>query len=286
MTLRMGVLRASSTLATLTSVFMGPIFFLIIALVTGDISKLFNFSWQSFIFFAASGVVHFALGRSCAYKCVQLVGATRSQIVIGLSTVVSLMLAISVLREIFTLVMAVGTLFSLAGPTLLAVKEQARESIPARANSEETGFGQRNLLMGLLYGAGAAVFWGSSPIFIKLGLQHGGSSIAGALVAYSAATVVISTVLLRRATRQEFLHLDVKSFRWFLFNGLIVNSAQMLKYLSLSYASVIIVSLMARTVPLWVLLLSFLFIREFESFSRWVLLCYGLLLTGTILVLL
>jgi len=40
-----------------------------------------------------------------------------------------------------------------------------------------------------------------------------------------------------------------------------------------------------RTSPLGVLLLAFIFNRQYESFSRWVLLSNALLVVGTILVL-
>ena len=283
---RKGVLLASSTFAVLTSVFMGPLFFLLVLLITGEMSTLSHFSWQAFIFFAASGIIHFSLGRSCAYRSIQLVGATRSYVVTGLSTIVAILLAIVVLRETFTLLMALGTLFCLSGPTLLALKENAKKVNPARTGAADNVLSRHALYIGLLYGIGAAVFWGSSPIFIKLGLQHGGSSIAGIFVAYCAATITLSTILLERGTRQQLFRLDKTAFRWFLLSGLTVNTAQMLRYLALSYCPVIIVSLLARTIPLWVLLLSFLFNREHESFSRWVLLGNGLLLIGTILVLL
>ena len=46
----------------------------------------------------------------------------------------------------------------------------------------------------------------------------------------------------------------------------------------------IVVSLMLRTLPLWVLLFAFIFNREYESFSRWVLFGNGLLMVGTILI--
>jgi drug/metabolite transporter (DMT)-like permease len=283
---RKGVLLASSTFAVLTSVFMGPLYFLIISFVTGEVSTILHFSWQAFLFFAASGIIHFSLGRSCAYRSIQLVGATRSYIVTGLSTVVAIVLAIVVLRETFTFLMALGAFFCLSGPTLLAIKENAKKTNPARTGADDNVISSHTLYIGLLYGIGAAVFWGSSPIFIKLGLQHGGSSIAGIFVAYCAASITVSTILLERGTREQFFSLDKKAFRWFLLSGLTVNTAQMLRYIALNYCPVIIVSLLTRTIPLWVLLLSFLFNREHESFSRWVLLGNGLLLIGTILVLL
>ena len=69
-----------------------------------------------------------------------------------------------------------------------------------------------------------------------------------------------------------------------IFSGLTTSIAQLLRYLAFGYGSVIVVSLMLRTLPLWVLLFAFVFNRQYESFSRWVLLGNGLLVIGTILV--
>jgi drug/metabolite transporter (DMT)-like permease len=57
-----------------------------------------------------------------------------------------------------------------------------------------------------------------------------------------------------------------------------------MRFIALAYGSVIVVSLMGRTVPLWVLIFSFLFNRELESFSRWVILGSTLLFSGTLLI--
>jgi drug/metabolite transporter (DMT)-like permease len=105
-------------------------------------------------------------------------------------------------------------------------------------------------------------------------------------VAYLAASLVISpSILLSQERKQEILRADRQSWRLALLTGLFTNTAQMLRYLALAYTSVIAVSIMARTISLWVLLFAFIFNRSFESFSRWVLLGNVLLITGTVLVL-
>jgi hypothetical protein len=53
------------------------------------------------------------------------------------------------------------------------------------------------------YGMGAAIFWGSSFIFIKLGLENGGSPIAGSLLAYLGASIAIIPSLLNRENKKE-----------------------------------------------------------------------------------
>ena len=69
-----------------------------------------------------------------------------------------------------------------------------------------------------------------------------------------------------------------------LYSGLTSNIVQLMRYVALGFGSVIEVSLTLRTISLWSLLFSFLFMREYESFSRWVLLGNALLVVGAILV--
>jgi uncharacterized membrane protein len=137
----------------------------------------------------------------------------------------------------------------------------------------------------MLYGLGAAIFWGGSTIFIKFGLEKGGTPVVGSLIAYLAASIAISPSLLNRKNRTEILNAERKSLQIALMSGLATNIAQWLRYVALGYASVIIVTFLIRTISLWILLLSFIFNREYESFSRWVLLGNALLMVGTILIL-
>ena len=100
-----------------------------------------------------------------------------------------------------------------------------------------------------------------------------------------ASLVIAPSSFLNREYREEILGGDKTSIRDALYSGLTSNIAQLLRYVALGFGSAIVVSLMLRTIPLWSLLFSFLFMREYESFSRWVLLGNALLVVGAILVL-
>jgi drug/metabolite transporter (DMT)-like permease len=277
---RRGVLRASSNYIATISIFTGPLFFFLIAGVTGDLFRINRFSWQAHLFFALSGVIHFALGRTWGYKSIQLIGSTRSYVVTSFYPVVSVALAMIVLGETIKPLMVPGMVLSLAGP-LLTLMESRTGSV---VKSDRKAVDRQSLKIGILYGVGAAVFWGSSAILIKLGLDKGGAPVAGSLIAYVAASMTISPSLLNGDKRKEILDADKKSFHLALASGLTTNMAQFFRFLGLEYGSVIMVTLLSRTTPLWVLLLSFVFNREYESFSRWVLLGNGLLIIGTILI--
>jgi drug/metabolite transporter (DMT)-like permease len=284
---RRGVLQASSHYIATISLFTGPPFFLLVTCTTTEIFQIGKLPWEAHFYLALSGVIHLALGRTWAYKSIQLIGATRSQIVIGLNPIVSIILAVIILKETINSLMFLGILFILSGPILTILKEKTVESSPRlKEISNGKELDRYTLYKGIFYGVGTAIFWGSSPIFIKLGLENGGSPITGSFIAYLAASIVVSTsLLLNPKSIGEIFEPNRKSFRIALFSGLTTNIAQLLRYLALNYSSVIIVTLLLRTTPLWVLLFSFIFNRKYESFNHWVLLSNFLLIVGTILVL-
>lgn len=284
---RRGTLRVGANYIATLTIFSGAVFFFLLALFTTDIFKISGFNWKALLFFALSGVVHFALGRTFGYRATQLLGATRSGIMSGLSAIVSILLAVAVLKETLTPIMVLGIMLSLSGPTLMALKEgQAIQKAEAKVNPNVDNLGRKTLYRGLFFGVGSAVFWGVSAIFIKLALDEGGSPIAGSFIAYFAASLVVSTSLLNRGTRQEMFKANWPAFKLAMASGMATNLAQMLRYIALNYGTVIIVSMASRTIPIWTIALSFTLNRNIESFSRWVLLGNGLLMAGTVLVLL
>ena len=284
---RRGVLIASSSYIANLSIFTGPPFFLLTAIVIGDLFEIGKFSLRAYGFLALSGIVHFALGRTWGYRCVQLIGATRSNIMTNLNPIVTISLAMIVLRETTKPLMVLGALLSLSGPLIIILKEHAKAGgVQSKLNPPKHELDRRTLYKGVFYGVGAAIFWGSSSILIKLGLENGGSPIVGSLIAYLTASIIISpSSLIKKEKRKEMFKRDKKSLQLALLAGLTTNIAQLFRYLALAYGSAIVVSLMGRTSTLWTLVLSFIFNREYESFSRWVFLGNATLMAGTILVL-
>ena len=284
---RRGVLLAGSNYVATISILTGPPFFLLVTFLTGEIYQLVQFPWKAQLFLALSGVIHLALGRTWAYKSIQLIGSTRSTIITGLNPVVSIVLALIILRENINSIMFLGILLSLSGPLLTILKEETVETNQRlREDSNGKELDRYTLYIGILYGLGGAFFWGSSAIFIKLGLENGGAPVAGTLMAYFAASIFITpSLLLNRKNRRELLETNRKPLQLALYSGFTTNVAQLLRYLALNYSSVIMVTVLMRTTPLWVLLFSFIFNRRYESFSRWVLLGNFLLIIGTVLIL-
>jgi len=243
---RRGVFRVSANYIASMSVFAGPPFFFLLTLFTGDLFRIAGFSWKADLFFAISGVIHFAVGRTFGYRATQLLGANRSTAIVGLYALVSVVLAIIFLGEKITPLMIAGAVLSLSGPLLITWKEgQKTRNVQSKVEPHVTLDG-KTLYLGVLFGVATAVLWGVSPIFIELGLDNGGTALGGAFIAFCAGSLAIFPTLLDRRNRKEIF----------------------------------------TTIPLWTITLSFIFNRKIESFSRWVFVGNGLLIVGAVLVLL
>lgn len=285
---RRAMLRVSSNYIATLSIFAGTLFFFLIVIISGKIANLDQVPWKALLFWILAGVVHFALGRTWAYKSIQYIGSNRSNVVTSLNPVATIILALVVLQETVTPLMWAGILFSLAGPLVMMVKEETlRHEPPGKTAVPGKEVDRATLYKGMVYGVGGAIFWGSSAIFIKLALREGGGSpVVGSFLSYLGATIVVGgSLFFNERSRTEVLTEDRRSLKWAVVSGVASGIAQLLRYVALGYASAIVVSLMNRTMPLWVLVLSFVFNREYESFSRWVLLGNLLLVIGTVLVL-
>jgi drug/metabolite transporter (DMT)-like permease len=174
---RRGMLRVSSNYIATISVFTGCCFFLAVNGMTGDLFGLGQLHWKAYLFWALSGVIHFAIGRTWGYRSIQLLGSNRSNIVTSLSPIVTVALAMMILKEKITPLMVLGILFSLAGPLFILLKEQTVSPSQIASRSYGNELDRRTLFVGVCYGIGAAIFWGSSAIFIKFGLETGGSPV-------------------------------------------------------------------------------------------------------------
>jgi len=282
---RRGVLKGNSTYVANVSVLTGPPTFLLATVITGDLFRLGQCPWQAYIFFASSGIIHFALGRTLAYRSIQLIGVNRSNIFTSLNFIVTIILAVVILREVVKPPAIIGIILAFSGPLLTTIKE-TRTSWNAKSDENfETKIERRTLYKGILYGTVASIFWGTSPILVKFGLDIGGPPVLGNLVAYVAASAVICpSLFLGAENRRTILNKREEALKPALSCGFVTNMAQLSRNLALQYGSVTVVSLMGRTIPIWTLLFAFTFIRKHESFSRWVLLGNGLIFIGSLLV--
>jgi len=274
---RRAVLRIpDANLGILISVPMAvPLFFLILVL-GGRAGSILAFSWPAYAWLSLAGILHFVVGRSLYYECVQLVGANIAGILRRSNILVAVAVGVAVLKEPLGWELVVGVGLIIVGMTLAGLSPQAFQAVG--------GSFSKIPLKALLLGFGCGLSWGISPIFVKLGLKDTPSPLAGAFISFLAATVILAFSLVNRRRRTSFAHIGTKAALLFFAAGLLSFAANLARYVALSLAPASVVTPLVSIEPVLVLMLSFLFNRRLEIFSRQVLIGTATVVVGTIIL--
>jgi|AmaraimetFIIA100_FD_contig_111_635392_length_2274_multi_6_in_0_out_0_2 drug/metabolite transporter (DMT)-like permease len=269
---RRGVLTGTPGQAMAITVPIGVAGFLMVAIATGEISRLAQFPPMAAASMAAVGLVHFLLGRYCNYRANQEAGSNLTAPVVQLQVMVTLVLAVIILREPCTVLQMIGGLLMLAG-TLITQRQPVRSRVaPGLLDADLNGsrslpphgaemptFAPRHVA-GYLFASLAALAYGSSPILARSALEHTNpaTGILGGLIAYAAATAIVSVAMLWPPLRQNVVALKRENVLWFVNSGVFVALAQGLFYAAVAVAPIMLV------VPLLQLSLVFRL-----TFSKW-----------------
>jgi drug/metabolite transporter (DMT)-like permease len=263
-------------IGTLISVPMAlPLYFMVLAF-TGQTSSILGFSRQGYIWLSLAGVLHFVVGRTLFYHCVQLVGANIAGILRRTSILISVVLGITLLREPLSWKLALGVLFIIVGISL--------PGLSAKVFRDHEGRLVRIPAKALMLGFSCGLAWGVSPIFIKLGLSGSQSPIAGAFISYLAATATLSLSLLNPNRRTASKRLTPGAAGLFFIAGLFSCSANLTRYVALGLAPASVVAPLVSITPIFLLIFSFVFNRRLEIFSRPVIVGTVTVVIGTILL--
>jgi drug/metabolite transporter, DME family len=210
---------------------------------TGGMGPL---SPASVAYFALAGLIGTVAGRLLRFKSIETVGASTAAAVVNLSPLVSTLLAIVFLGERVTAPVLVGTIVIIAGTTLLSTSGRGFTVRP------------RTLLLPLL----SAACFGVVAVLRKVGLG-GMAPLPGFAVNVTAAFVAFTAFLI--ATRQTSeMVCRGRSLLYFVAAGVAENMSVYLLVLALSIGTVSVVAPLASVSPIFVLVLSFFFLRGLE----------------------
>ena len=96
---RRGVVGSSASYGLYITVIIGVPLFMVAAAATGQFLNTFDLSLEALGMLAAAGVLHFLIGRYCNYRCIDAIGANRSQPLQATNTLYSVVVAVLVLGE-------------------------------------------------------------------------------------------------------------------------------------------------------------------------------------------
>jgi uncharacterized membrane protein len=209
-----------------------------------------NYHWSAVPYFILSGVIGTAGGRLFRVVAIEKVGAPVAAAINNLSPFISIGLAIVLLGERVTLPILLGTLCIVLGTILLSL------------SGKSIGFRVRHLVYPLL----SASCFGVVAILRKLGLGHAGPLFDSA-VNNTAAMVAATTFVLASGKRQA-LCCDSRSLLYFIGGGLAENTGVFLVLVALGFGDVSVVTPLAGTAPLFVLLLTAVFLGGAQLSGR------------------
>jgi drug/metabolite transporter (DMT)-like permease len=253
-TARRGVVTGTPTQGMAISVPIGVLCFLAIALAMGEIAQLGQFPPIDAAWMAGVGVLHFVFGRYCNYRANQGAGTNLTAPVIQLQVVVTLTLAVIVLREPCTVLQVLGGVVMLAGAfitqrqqpgvaTAAVTATKDARSPPAMVKAPTVRFVPR-YAEGYLFASLAALAYGTTPIMVRTALRHAGpsSAILGGVIAYGSATAAIAAILmLSTPLRRNVMTLKRENIRWFVYSGVLVALAQGFFYSAVAIAPIMLV---------------------------------------------
>ena len=249
---RRGVITGTPVQGMVISIPVGLLCFLAIAFLTGAFEGLQRISLAALAALSAAGVIHFVIGRYCNFRSSQAAGVNLTAPVIQLNAVVTLVLAVAVLREPCTMLQAVGSILMVAGS--LVTQRASQRSTDSKASGPATF--RPHIATGFFFASIAAVMYGTSPIIVRQALRDVGplGGLIGGSIAYAGATVAITLGLLIPSLRRNVMNVSSENARWFVYSGIFVAAAQGFLYSALAVAPIMLV------VPLLQLSLVFRFI--------------------------
>lgn len=256
--IRQGLRTSGSLTGFWINVLVGAIVLWIAVAVTGGAGPV---SAAALGYFVLAGLVGTVAGRLFRFFAIERVGASVSTALINLNPLIATILAIVLLGERVTLPIVVGTLVIVAGTTLLSL------------SGREIGFRPRLLWLPIL----SATCFGMVSILRKLGLSGAGPVIGTALNVTTAA-VAFATFMLATGQRDALI-VRGRPLAYFAAAGLMENTAVFMNIVALGMGTVSVVTPLYGSSPIFVLLLSMIFLRGVEKLTARV-------VAGTILIVL
>ncbi len=279
---RRGVLSGSVLQALSITVPLGVPLFALACLIFGAFGALAGLPLASWAWMSAAGITHFVIGRYGNYRATRAMGAALSSPIQQLSVLVALTHAFLFLGEYLTPLRAAGIVLVLFGPAII-LRRRAKPSSPGQAPVFVVKYAE-----GYAWGLVCALAYGTSPLFVRLGLEaslqsHGiGNSIAGGLISYFAASLVIGLILLLPGNIAHLRKLEPTAARWFTASGVFVFISQLFRYMALALAPISVVQPVQRTSVVFRVIFAWGLNRDHEVLDLPVLIGIGISLVGVL----
>ncbi len=278
--IRRGVLSGTVIQGLAITVPIGVPILLVVALASGSLGRLIEFSASAAGLLALAGIAHFVWGRYCNYRALKAMGSNLVGPIQQSNLILSLALAVWLLDEVLTPLRFLGIGLVILGPIVMLRGRRADKK--QSAATPDSTF-QPKYAEGFTFAALSATGFGVSAVLARAVLQgtSPANGIAGVMISYMAASLVVALALVRPARLRHVLSMQARTAKWFTFSGVLVVMSQMARFMALSIAPVTVVSPIQQTTAVFRLIFAWLINREHEQFNIWVMLGIFVSLGGT-----
>ena len=242
---------------------VGTVGLWVAVLVRGPLEPL---QARGIAFFVLAGLVGTVAGRLLRFISIEKVGASVTAALNNLYPFISSGLAILLLGERVTMAIVAGTVVIVFGTLLLSTSGRL------------VGFRPRDLVFPIL----SATCFGVVTVLRKLGLSSM-SPVPGFAVNVTTALIAFTAFLAVSGNRGA-MGLTGRSLAYFVAAGVAENAGVFLALLALDLGTVSVVAPLAGTAPIFVLLMSFFFLRGVERLTARVVLGTLFIVLGVYLI--
>lgn len=255
--LRIGTTRGKTTDAVLIVMLTNITILLPIVLVA--YYPEYQISSVSVVSFIAAGILGTLLGRALMYTSIERIGASRTAPIVATQAIVATALGVILLDESLTAAHLVGILLTVTGVSVIAWE----------ASQDSKQLPRRKLIAGLLIPFGAAVAYGTEPIYASYGFEAETPAPVGLVIKTVAATAGFLLYRRYRGTVLPSISLASNNTKWFVLAGITNTLFLLCYYLALELAPVSIVVPLHITSTLFVIVFSFLFMPRHLEQVTW-----------------
>lgn len=238
-----------------------------VIILNGDLFTITSLAPFTIFLLAMIGFFQFVGGRGLNIAAIKLLGATRSSPVRETSLIHSAVWGVVLLNENLSIFATLAILMISVGAIITSVSGEP----PSKEGSRD--FGRSILLRGMMYGLLGASLWGFTPILIRVALPGVISPLFAVWVSFIFATIMWSIIIIGTRKVGSIRRLGRTGILLFLFGGVMVVLAQILRFNALNLEQVVVViPILFGLDPLLTLLFSVLLIRKLEGINRLVIL--------------
>jgi len=210
------------------------------------------------IYLIVAGLSAPCLARLFMYTGIERVGVSRTSPIKETAQFVAAFAAVLVLGEHITAAIGIATILSVFGVVLLSWSS----SDNVQMTSNQLQWKKKDLL----FPFGAALLYGVSRVFRKLGMITVTSSWGGATI-IATISLLFFCILMPLMGKKQRLEINKGSFGYFALGGLLGGLGQVCVLAALKSGDVIIVNPLISATPLFALLLTYIFLRKFERIT-------------------